>query len=178
VLPDGATLAPPDGAEDSDADAEALAVAAEAEAPDEAAGLPDADPDAAADADGAGAYVQPGVEPDEHAVRATIVKTARSDGARAGRRRIGLADLRAVGWWPGSVPGLATGRSRCPNLPPATGTCRGRIRETQSDRDRGRLHPTRDPELGEDVAHVDADGLLADEQALADLPIRAALGNQ
>src|SRR5512143_3405963 len=65
-----------------------------------------------------------------------------------------------------------------PNLPPGRGSCRGGLGEAEADRDRSRLDAARHPELGEDVANVDADGLLADEEALPDLAVRPTLGDQ
>src|SRR6476659_7381843 len=52
------------------------------------------------------------------------------------------------------------------------------LRQTQADGDGRRLDPAGDLQLGQDVPDVDADGLLADEQPLADLPVRPALGDQ
>src|SRR6185503_3615139 len=64
------------------------------------------------------------------------------------------------------------------NLPSGPGTCRDRLGEAETDRHGRSLHPTGHAELGEDVADVDAHGLLADEQALADLAVRPAFGDQ
>jgi len=50
--------------------------------------------------------------------------------------------------------------------------------ELQADRDHGGLDAARYTELREDVPDVHADRLLADEEALADLAIRAALDDQ
>src|SRR6476659_9778282 len=52
------------------------------------------------------------------------------------------------------------------------------LRQTQADGDGRRLDPAGDLQLGQDVPDVDADGLLADEQPLADLPVRPALGDE
>ena len=145
---------------------------------------PDGSPEARARrhrrvADAAGAYVQPGGG-------ARRAGGEGDDGEaisrRAGRRRMSSGDLvgggerEPAGRSPGRRDG--TGSRRTLNLPPGRRSCRGGLGHAQPDRDGSRLDPARDPELGEDVADVDADGLLADEQALADLAVRPALGDQ
>jgi len=80
---------PPAGADataEDAADGPADGAAAEGavDGPPEPAGAPDAAPDGAGVTEGAGAYVQPGVAPDEHATSAA----ARIGRARTGRRRM------------------------------------------------------------------------------------------
>lgn len=53
----------------------------------------------------------------------------------------------------------------------------GAVGEAEADRDCGCLDASRDPQLGEDVPDVDTDRLLADEQALTDLAVRASPGD-
>src|SRR5204862_3214853 len=108
---------------------------------------------------------------------ATTVRRLRE---RAGRRRMSSETSieRAVG-----RPGFAGHRrdgeiASQATLPPGRRSCRDGLGQPEPDRDRGGLDPTRHAELGEDVADVDTDRLLADEQSLADLAIRAALRDQ
>src|ERR1035437_6464974 len=63
-----------------------------------------------------------------------------------------------------------------PAGPDAVATGSVRVGESQPDRHGSRLHAARDTELREDVPDVHANGLLADEQALADLPVPPAPG--
>src|SRR4051812_30816230 len=53
-----------------------------------------------------------------------------------------------------------------------------RVLQPEADRDGGSLDPARHAELSKDVPDVDAHGLLADEQAVADLPVRPALRDE
>src|SRR5215218_4524624 len=50
--------------------------------------------------------------------------------------------------------------------------------EAEAVGNRGCLTAAGDPELGEDPRDVDAGGLRGNEQRLADLPVRPALGDQ
>jgi hypothetical protein len=77
VPPEAAALPPADGATEAAVDGALL--------PPDAVGEPDAAPEPAGVADGAGAYVQPGAAPDEHAASATVAVIVRST---IGRRRM------------------------------------------------------------------------------------------
>ena len=52
------------------------------------------------------------------------------------------------------------------------------VGQPQPDRDGRRLHPAGNLQLGQDVADVDPDRLLADEQPLPDLAVGPALGHE
>src|SRR5439155_20212567 len=74
----------------------------------------------------------------------------------------------------GDPPGQAASNA---NLPPGRRSCRRCVRQAEPDGHGRSLDAAGDAQLGEDIADVDPDRLLADEQALADLPVRPALGD-
>src|SRR5687767_4596119 len=148
-LPEGSSDAAPDGL--GSAEAGAL-------------GSPEAAADVTGVADAAGAYVQPGppvLAP--HAARvsekrmATAVERRR---IRMGPQRAGLAARKGADRSPEST--VATRIVRCGSAPTGRGQARG-LGQPEPDRHGCRLDPSGHPELGEDVADVDPDGLLADE---------------
>ena len=146
---------------------------------DDADGLPDAELDGIGVADGAGAYVQPGGALAEQAAMAAVA--ARMARAIVRRRIFSRTSEHELDKGATSC----AGNTSTPNLPSAAASCRairsdpsGIAGQPEPDRDRGRLDPAGYAELGQDIADVDADRLLADEQPLADLAVCPALGHQ
>lgn len=84
--------------------------------------------------------------------------------------------LMRCGWTP-SLMSMNTARSSPPTRR-SMATSADSAQQPALPRDRGGLGPAGGAELGQDVGHVHADRFSADEQLLADLSVRAPLGNE